>query len=62
MQYIHHDKKNSRIIYLQNIDSLQKKSKYALYLKLFYKLVFKKNEYVFKKPNLYQFILIIKKY
>lgn len=50
-------------MYLQNINSLQKKSKYILYFRLFYKLIYKKKTYISKKKtNLYQFILAIKKY
>ncbi len=32
-----------KTIYLWNIDSLQQKSKYALYFKLFYNIVYKNN-------------------
>lgn len=36
-------------MYLQNIDSLQKKLEYAPYFRLFYNLVCKETLYIFKK-------------
>lgn len=42
------------MIYLQNIDNLQKKFEYTSYFKLFYKLVYKEKMYLLeKKATLY---------
>lgn len=63
MQFIYHYEIHLKTMYLQNINSLRKKSKYVPQFRLFYKPICKKKMYIpKKKTNLYQFILAVEKY
>ena len=48
-RFIHRHEIYLKTMYLRNIDSLRKKSEYALYFRLFYDLVCKETIYIFKK-------------